>query len=531
MSERFRAMQDALAQATPVPWRLQLHATADVQDTSTASAQSPPGRIPDPSAAPAQTRRPAHGASSSTGTTMTAMPRRVNVALAALVLILCALMVTALSLGAFWLLSHQEAIGAGAHRGWSTSSTARLPAGFLLIDQLVWRAFERQGYRLVSETALTPPLAGTLRLMTKDGPQAALLYIDNGPFFEKQTVERFARAMREAHVTQGMLVASGSFTVPAQRLAKDRHVTLIGREQLAELLSVGASSEYLTKQLEQSHARLEEAKQTLRQYAEELDVLRRQRNEASWYLGEERAKSAKLEADVTVAHQQLRHDEVELKRWEEEALCLRKQWEQSEWYLGEARARIQHLDTQLSALQELTKRLEAAERQQAEANWYLGEERTRRQALETERASIQQALEAAVQRERMLQETLDGLHRELQALQAYGERRAHRRNRIPAAVMEVYDGAEDPLFAGCPRDLSGTGFGLSTERELPRTESLRVRLQLPDHDVIESRARLIWQQTHGEPTRYSSGCQFLEISDEARMRIAQCLGSSSSSET
>lgn len=462
---------------------------------------------------------------------MMVTPRRVNVALAAFVLILCALVVTALSLGAFWLLSHQEVIGAGVRRGWSASATTRLPSGFLLMDQLVWRAFERQGYHLVSEITLTSPLAGTLRLMAKDGPHAALLYVDNGPFFEKQTVERFVRAMREAHVAQGVLVASGSFTVPAQRLAKNRQVTLIGREQLAELLSAGASSEYLAKQLEQSHARLEEAKQTLRQYAEELDGLRRQRNEASWYLGEERAKSAKLEADMAGARQQLRHDEVTLKQWEEEARLRRKQWEESEWYLGEARARIQHLETQLQALQELTQRLESAERQCAEANWYLGQERSRRETLEVELTSVQQALEAAVQREHVVQETLDNLRRELQALQAYGERRAQARSRIPAVMMELYDGSEEPLFAGCPRDLSGTGFGLATEQELPRLESLRVRLQLSDNDVIESRARIVWQQTDGEPPHYSSGYQFLTLSDDARMRIAQCIGSSPSSET
>ena len=277
------------------------------------------------------------------------------------------------------------------------------------------------------------PLQGVLRVVSKDGAQAALLCVGNGAFFEKRTVERFLRIMREAKVEQGFLVAAGSFTIPAQRLAKERRITLIGREQLVELVSAGAAGEYITKQLEQQQTRLEEAQETLRQYAGELDTLRRQRNEASWYLGEERAKTSTLEAQLVELGQQLRHHEAELQRWEQAASTLRKQWEESQWYLGEAKARIRHLETQ-------------------------------RETLDRSVADFQQRFEDASSRERQFQEALSRLTQELNALRTYGERRAHARTQVPHAIVELHDGAaEDPFFSGTPRNLSRAGFGLETD--------------------------------------------------------------------
>jgi len=370
----------------------------------------------------------------------------------------------------------------------------------VLIDQLLWRAFERQGYQFILETELAEPSPGTLRVMLKDGVKSALLFIGQGPFLEKQTVERFARTLQAFGAEQGFLAAAGSFTVPAQHVAAQRRVTLIGREQLTELLSLGAGSEYFTKQLEQSHARLEEAKETLRQYASELDTLRRQRNEASWYLGEEREKTARLEGQLHEISQQMRHHEAEIHRWEQEATTLRRQWEESQWYLGESTARVRHLESQLSALQEMTARAEA---------------------LEEQVAALQSNLEESSKRELALQLALDQLKQEFHSLRISGDRRRHARAGIPQAFVELLNGGEQPMFAGAPRDVSRTGVGLDTEQPLPVRAPIRVRLNLPGRNPIESKGRVVWQRAEEGSRRYRSGCRLLRLSAATRALIGK----------
>jgi predicted nucleic acid-binding Zn-ribbon protein len=408
----------------------------------------------------------------------------------------------------------------------------RLPSGVLLIDQLVWKAFERQGYQLIAERGLAQPPFGTARVMIKEGVKAVLLFVGHGPFFEKQTVERFIRVMREAGVEQGFLVASGSFTVPAQRLAKEHHVALIGREQLTELLSTGAGSEYFAKQLEQSRVRLDEAKETLNQYAAELETLRRQRNEASWCLGEERARAAQLEAQLAELGEQINRHHGEIQRWEREAAALRKQWEESEWYLGESKARIRHLETQLTAMQDQAGRLETAERERREAQHTLGEERARRLELEVQLADLQKRWEESQARERVLQDavlelqvSLTQLKEELKALQAFGDRRAHPRAEVPQATIEVRDGQEgEPLFAGPLRDVSASGVGVTSDQELPVARTARVRLSFPGREPIESKSRLIWQRAaEGPSLRYRSGFRLLGLSSSTRAAIEQLI--------
>jgi len=394
-----------------------------------------------------------------------------------------------------------------------------------LIDELVWQAFERQGYQLVNAVELAHP-SGTLRVIAKEGMKAALLFVWNGLFFEKRTVEQFVSAMRQVNIELGFLVASGSFTVPAQRTAKEHHVTLIGRDQLMELLSAGAMSEYFTKQLEQAQTRLGEAKETLRQYANQLDTLRRQRNEASWYLGEERTNTERSETQLAELSQQLRHHEMEIERWQQEADALRKGWDESQWYLGESRARVQYLESQLTALQEVAKRVEPAERARDEANWYLGEERVKRHAFEERHAQLESALKESVAQEHTLAQALDYLKRELSAIRSYGERRGVMRRWIPQAVIELRDGQdeEEPMTGGVLRDLSASGIGLETEDEIPLPGPFRIRLSLPGvGEPIESTARVIWQQASGHPPRYQSGCELVDLPDTSRALIEQVI--------
>ncbi|MDP3702939.1 MAG: PilZ domain-containing protein [Candidatus Omnitrophota bacterium] len=423
---------------------------------------------------------------------------------------------------ALWLRRHPDVVSAALRRAPAQSISHRLPSGVALIDELIWQAFERQGYQLIQTVERTQP-SGLLRVITKEGAKSALLFVWNGSFFEKRTVDQFAAAMREVGVAQGVLVASGSFTVPAQRVAKERGIALIGREQLMELLSAGATSEYFTKQVEQLHARLEESRVTLQEYANQLDTLRRQRNEASWYLGEERAKTSQIEDQLADAGQQLRQREAELAQWAEETDKFRKQWEESQWYFGESRERIRHLETTVSELQETTQRFVAAERERDEANWYLGEARQRVQTFEQQLASAQEQLAASVEREQTLQSILEDLKRTLRALQAYGERRRMARAHLADAHIALLDGDdEQPLFMGAPRDLSSSGIGLETDRQLPE-EELRVRLSLPgESEPIHSKARIMWQQQAGDGTpRFHSGCRLLELPDTVRSRIAQ----------
>jgi hypothetical protein len=519
VSERFRAMQEALALAAPA---------AGAMPVSPEPAKT---AAPRPAAASPEAARQVVAPARSAGTaTVRGAGRARARAPSAHQWNIVGLLAIGIG-GTFWWARGVERIRSWARRAPADRLGPRLPSGVILIDQLVWRAFERQGYQLVVETELMQPPLGTLRIIMKDGVKAALLFVGHGPFFEKQTVERFLGAMREGDASQGFLVAAGSFTVPAQRVAKDHHITLVGREQLIELLSVGAGSEYFTKQLEKAHARLEEAKETLRQYASELDTLRRQRNEATWYLREERALVGKLEAQLDEATQQLRRDEADLARWSEEAGSLRRQWEESQWYLGEARDRGRHLESQLAAFQDTGACAEALQRACDEANWYLGEERAKGETVQAQLAALQTLVEAAAARERALQQDLAELRHELGALRAHGERRGRSRVKIPHAFIELHEDSDGPVYVGAPRDVSLEGLGLETNEDIAIPSSVRVRLSVPGYEPIESQAQVMWRRAEGDPVRYRSGCRFLELSESARAGLEHFLETPNSSST
>jgi hypothetical protein len=513
VSERFRAMQEALAKATPSPWALRvapseapLLAPARVEPSAQASAINRKGVsiFPEPA------------------------PWRAGRSFSAQSWILFGLLITIIGAVGVWAAGRWGTVSLDRFRKAPAGMLARRSSGVGLVDQLVWRAFERQGYQLVAERELHPAPGGVLRVVAKEEKRFALFCVGGSAFFEKRAVERFLRAMREVRVEQGFLVAAGSFTIPAQRFAKEHQITLIGREQLTELLSAGATSEYVTKQLEQQQARLEEAKETVQQYASELDNLRRQRNEASWYLGEERAKSAKLDAQLAELEQQMRHQEAELARWEQESSKLRKQWEESQWYLGEAQVRAQHLETQLTLAQGIAQEAERAKREREEANWYLGEERTKRESLEKALADLQQRLEDSLSRERNLQEALGLLKLEIEALRTYGERRAHARARIPQALVELREEGDEtngPLFSGAPRNISSSGIGVEIDRELPLPSVLRLRLNLLGlSEPIDSKVAVVWQRVEERSPRSQSGCRFIDLPAAGRTLIEELVG-------
>lgn len=515
-SERFRAMQEALSRARPQPaWEATMSPLI-VQPPSMRTAVAP---------APHSDRARSSPAASSPRASSPRRPRAAAVW--------------------WWGLFGLAGTGLAAlvwrrRRARPASKAAGpiipIPLGMQIIDHLVWRAFERQGYQLVQEAESATEPVGLVRVIAKDGVRAALLCVGEGAFFEKAAVEQFLRILQRVAAAQGFLVAPGSFTVPAQRYAKDHGIALIGREQLTELLSEGAMNEYYTKRLQQLQAQVEEAKETLNQYAKQLDTLRRQRNEASWFLGEERAKSAQLEGQAAELTQQIAEWQAKAQEWQQAAEAGRKQWEESQWYLGESRASAAHLEQQWQTLherylhlearqQEVASRLQEAERQRDEANWFLGEARAAKDRLEQQLATTQEALEELQRRFDAEQIHRQLLETELSSLRINGERRgAPRRSPADITVEWPRDGAET-LVRGSLRDLSRTGFGFIAERppmELPG--STAVRLYVPGRaQCIEATGRLIWQHPVSGASTYLGGCELTELSDESRQVIEQVL--------
>ncbi len=515
ISERFRAMQQALVDATTstVVWKMAGNVwpepssmpRSNRSDTlSSAVSALPTDRLPFP--APKESSR---------------LPRPSIMWFTGLGL----LGVIGLgSVGTRWLITRWL-----GHKR-SVSRIIPPASSLALIDQLVWRSFERQGYQLVKVIDLTEP-SGILRVIISNGTpgtQAAVLCVGNGVFFEKQIVDQFLKVMRAMRLEQGILVAAGSFTIPAQRFAKDHQITLVGRDPLIEILSAGATSEYFGKQIEQVQRQLMEAQETLRQYGEELEVMRRQRNEASWYLGEERAKSASVEAQIDALTQQFQQQQGEITRWQKEATELRKRWEESQWYLGESRAYSQHLENQYTSFQILVKQNESAAQQREEAQWYLGEERLKRQQMEQQLVHLQEALATAEGQKQDREEVLKQVSQELMAIRAFGERRQASRVIVSEAFVELDSELGDhTVYAGCPRDMSLTGLGLETDEPIPTGSSLRVRIRLPGFlEPVESQLQVQWQQAEGDSAKYRSGCRFCDLPPVVRTHLEGLLGRS-----
>lgn len=508
VSERFRAMQKALADATPTSVAFSLSGKTPFSvlgPTHTHTIQ------------PIEAPKGEHKAIGNPPTDKWA-PETIHPESPSLTIPwqLQAIAVLVLGGGLLWIVGNQ----ARAYRSprWQTLETPIKPSSaLLLIDQLVWRTFERQDYQLIKTMELSRP-QGILHIVLHGETKAALLCIGNGVFFEKQTVEQFVRVMRDVPVEKGILVAAGSFTVPAQRLAKAHQVTLIGRDQLMEILSTGASSEYVAKQLEAMQEQLKTAQETARQYADELEVMRRQRNEASWILGEERTKSASVETEIAVVSQQLKQHQEDLKRFQEEAASFRKRWEESQWYLGESRAYNQHLEGQWSVLQEELKQLRGIESERNGVEWRLGEEQAKRESLEQELTKLQEALRAAEDRGHSFEQQLSKLQGELDVFRTFGERR--RTSRVVLEQASAQLGETEATFSGHPYDVSPHGIGLKTAQALPEATPLRLRLCLSDsQEPIESQVQVQWQHAEGDPLQYRSGCKFLDLSRKARARL------------
>ncbi len=516
VSERFQAMQEALAQAAPRRWAWQMTAVFQPGVPLSAQPATAHGRFPTSTTqGPERTPR---ASARSTQPGALPVPRWAGWVLWGLVL--------GLTLGIGWGIAQ----GAGIAPAWgmraSAGRSAGVPSGIKLIDQLVWRAFEQQGYQLVREGEIPRP-PGILHVMTKGGVHAALLCIGNGVFFEKQTVEEFIAAMRQAQATEGFLVGPGAFTVPAQRLAREHQISLVGREQLVDLVTTGANSEHASRELETLRQQTAGLEGVVRRISEELETMRRQRNEASWYLGEERALSASLAGKLQALEEELKLVRAASEDWQRQAGTLRRQWEESEWYLGESRARARHLEEQLADRQQENKQLIDVQQQHHEATWSLEEERAKRQALNEELAHLQDAWNGLTARQRALQEACEWLKQEVRAIRVFGERRRVFRNRVQGGTAEYVAGeAQVAMGSGRIRDVSSSGLGMETEKEVPPLSPIRIRLSLPDMpDAVEAEAELMWQRPVGELPAFQSGYRFRALAEDARARIEHALES------
>src|SRR3989338_2690352 len=431
----------------------------------------------------------------------------------------------------WWVLIAVGVIG-GASRGWRLVRSRRWswalrrlqsrgplwPSAVALIDQLVWQAFERQGYQPLHTVELGGPL-GLMRVVLPGGQKAAPLCVGNGALFEKSTVEQFVRSIRGARVDQGVLVAPGAFTMPAQRYAAAQHVSLLGRDQLVELIGAAAMTASYATQLEGLTQQLTEAKGTIEQYGQQLDLLRRQRNEASWYLGEERVKTSQLESRLD----ELTH---QVQQWQAQAPPAppppggaQKQREESQWYLGEARSALDHLQAAMQELRQSFEELNAQHRQAVTAMAQMQGQRDEasRHLEEAERLheTLQQQihqLEERAQRARAELETEQTrratLEEELQMVRNHWERRTYPRISPETFNVELDDYSGSPLYRGGVRDLSLKGFGVETPvaLECPATLPVRARLTWRGREApLESDARLVWKRQDAATHRHQQG--------------------------
>ncbi len=525
LHERFRAMQAALLDAT------------GATSIEAPAWSTKPELWPTPTPQP----RPRPGGISRTPPIMTAgRPSMSPVRTAALWISLVLTLVGVVGMTT-WGLTRHGGLRFGGRRG------ERGTMGLAVIDELVWRAFEQQGASLV-ETRVTETSAAPLRIFTKDEMKAALQCVSGSAFFEKATVDHFAQAMRAAGASQGYLVAAGSFTVPAQRFAKEHNISLISREQLTELLSAGALQERYARHLKDVDGQLESVRNTLTEYAKQLDTIRRQRNEACWLLGEERAKASKLEVQRDEAGERATRANAEAEQWKATAALNHKQWEESQWYLGESRAYAEHLETQLRSLRENAAQLQAeldelgrkfqdAERQREEANWYLSESRSAQSALQEQVTelinrvkAVQEELSSAqrdLAKSRELIEAERQLRAELEAklsAQMAGERRKGRRRIFRDAMLELQTGDDATIFRGAPKDVSAGGFRLGVSRTTALPERARVRLAIPGiSKVVESSGRLVWQREDRKANERVGGYQFVDLPQEISNAVEQAL--------
>lgn len=409
--------------------------------------------------------------------------------------------ILALAAGGVWSLSRRSRI-----RLSRSGSADRQASGSWVIDELIARTFSHRGFQPLQVIEQPAPM-GPVRLMMKDGKSSAVQYIGEGAFFEKRSVERFVQRLRALGVEQGCLVAPGSFTVPAQRFAGEHGVTLIGRDQLLALLRDATTREPDTQRLADAERQLNDLQHAFEQNRQEMEELRQQRNESSWYLGEERATTASREARLGEVNAQLAQWQAQAEQAQQAAEQMRRQWEESQWYLGEARAYAQHLEAQLGPVRDTCSRLEEAHRDTCATL----------QELQAHRTDLQEQL-AQAQREAAL------TRRELEALRQFGERRQAPRVTLPEVRVRLTTDDDAELFCGSAENFSLGGFGIAQAPRADWPERIHCHLALPQEErPLTLTGRVIWQAPEPDGSTMRAGGAFERLPDDARERLQQLL--------
>jgi chromosome segregation ATPase len=157
-------------------------------------------------------------------------------------------------------------------------------------------------------------------------------------------------------------------------------------------------SEEITKKIEMNKSKLGDSFDDLvcsvvDEIARHTNGMRKELEDAQWFLGEERTRRQQLEAQLDEKSQYIHKMEEYLQR-------QKQHYDEAQWYLGEERGSRHAIEQTLQATQkqcqELAQQLEQSKGEiqslQSElrnAQWYLGEERARRESLETQLKSIQ----------------------------------------------------------------------------------------------------------------------------------------------
>jgi chromosome segregation ATPase len=134
---------------------------------------------------------------------------------------------------------------------------------------------------------------------------------------------------------------------------------------------------------------VEKLGEAMKQSRTDTVAIQKELNDTQWYLGEEKAKSNRLQEEV-------RDKIYYIQGLEEELQNLRRRYEESEWYLGEEKARRAQLEVALQnaeqkckdmelQLTEMRARYDALQKELNDTQWYLGEERGWRQKLEEQK--------------------------------------------------------------------------------------------------------------------------------------------------
>jgi hypothetical protein len=236
--------------------------------------------------------------------------------------------------------------------------------------------------------------------------------------------------------------------------------------------------------------------------------------------------------------------------WQQAAESAQKRWEESEWLLGEARALLREREEQLHAVQEthrqleeryrdVSARLQEAERHCDDANWYLGEvqathercqpeaERLTRRLGETRNDLEQMRRSLEESRQRCAEEEAHrrSIEAELAAVRAHGERRRALRMPRPDVRVELHRPDGSLLFRGRSRDVSGTGFGFSSDQpigDLP--DFVQVRLYLSGIErPIEATGRLAWRWQDVMRPNSLGGCELLDMPADCLETFEQVL--------